>query len=447
MSQVQESQMQAAFELLANQLYAELGDDEALTLSVQGEDTTFVRFNRAKVRQVTQVLQWDLTLRYQRGGKILSYSLQLGAPLADSLAQCLGVLAELREQAAVLPDDPFAGEVENHGRTCEIFTGQLPSLNQLLTQCAERLQDVDLAGIYTAGPLYRGISNSCGTLHWYQAETFVFDYSIYHGDRAVKGCYAGKDWQPEVLVAQLVEKNAQLGLLKRDKIRIAPGGYRCYLAPAAVAELAHLLSWGGFSLGAYRRGGSPLGDFYEGRKTLSDKLSINEDYRLGYAPRFNSDGALAPELLTLIERGRAGHQLVSARSGREYDCPATGADEAEIPRSLAFAAGDLAEEAVLERLGTGLYISNLHYLNWSDRKGGRFTGMTRFACFWVEAGKIIGPIEDMRFDETIYQCLGANLEAVTRSIAIEPQVGTYFTRQLGATCAPGLLLGEFIFTL
>lgn len=447
MSQAQAPQMQAAFEDLAEQLFAQLGDDEALTLSVEGEDSTFVRFNRAKVRQVTQVLQWDLTLRYQRRAKVLSYSLQLGAPLADSLVQCTGALAELREQAAVLPDDPFAGEVEFHGRTCEIFTGLLPSVEQLLAQCTEQLQGLDLAGIYTAGPLYRGISNSRGTQHWYQTETFVFDYSIYHGDRAVKGCYAGQDWQAEVLAAQLSEKGAQLSQLTRDKIRVSPGRYRCYLAPAAVAELAGLLSWGGFSLGAYRRGGSPLGDFYEGRKALSDKLSISEDYRLGYAPRFNAEGALAPERLSLIECGRAGQQLVSARSAREYGIAATGADEAEIPRSLAMAAGDLAEEMVLERLGTGLYISNLHYLNWSDRKGGRFTGMTRFACFWVEAGEIRGPIEDLRFDETIYHCLGASLEAVTRNQVIEPQVGTYFTRQLGATCAPGLLLSEFTFTL
>ena len=31
---------------------------------------------------------------------------------------------------------------------------------------------------------------------------------------------------------------------------------------------------------------------------------------------------------------------------------------------------------------------NLHYLNWSDNIGGRITGMTRYACFWVENGEI-----------------------------------------------------------
>ena len=39
--------------------------------------------------------------------------------------------------------------------------------------------------------------------------------------------------------------------------------------------------------------------------------------------------------------------------------------------------------------------------------------MTRYACFWVEDGEIISPIDDMRFDDTIYNFFGDKLEAVT----------------------------------
>jgi predicted Zn-dependent protease len=109
--------------------------------------------------------------------------------------------------------------------------------------------------------------------------------------------------------------------------------------------------------------------------------------------------------------------------------------------------GNLAEADVLTRLGTGVYLSNLHYLNWSDMIGGRITGMTRYACFWVEDGEIVAPIENMRFDDSIYNFLGTNLEAVTDSVRINPEVETYDGRELNATVCPGILLKSFALTL
>ena len=109
--------------------------------------------------------------------------------------------------------------------------------------------------------------------------------------------------------------------------------------------------------------------------------------------------------------------------------------------------GDLAESDILQQLGTGVYLSNLHYLNWSDRIGGRITGMTRYACFWVEDGKIVAPIENMRWDDSIYNFLGENLEAVTDKALVNPDVGTYDGRELSAVVCPGVLLNSFTLTL
>ena len=116
-------------------------------------------------------------------------------------------------------------------------------------------------------------------------------------------------------------------------------------------------------------------------------------------------------------------------------------------RAPSMAAGSLKESDILATLGTGVYLSNLHYLNWSDMIGGRITGMTRYACFWVEAGKIVAPIENMRFDDSIYSFLGENLEVVTEKLQINPDVGTYDGRELSAIVCPGILLKSFSLTL
>jgi len=101
----------------------------------------------------------------------------------------------------------------------------------------------------------------------------------------------------------------------------------------------------------------------------------------------------------------------------------------------------------LSRLETGLYINNLHYLNYSDRPNCRMTGMTRFATFWVENGNISAPLNVMRFDETLYRLFGINLIGLTteREFMLDPT--TYGSRSTFSARMPGALIEDFALTL
>ena len=110
-------------------------------------------------------------------------------------------------------------------------------------------------------------------------------------------------------------------------------------------------------------------------------------------------------------------------------------------------AGTLPEREVLAQLGTGIYVNNLWYLNYSDRNACRTTGMTRFATFWVENGQIQAPLNVMRFDETIYRALGQNLVGLTSERELLLSSGTYFRRATGSTHVPGALIEDFTLTL
>ncbi len=111
------------------------------------------------------------------------------------------------------------------------------------------------------------------------------------------------------------------------------------------------------------------------------------------------------------------------------------------------AGGELAQAEVLARLGSGLYIGNLWYLNYSDRPAARITGMTRFACFWVEDGRIQAPLASMRFDDSLYSLLGSQLEALTGERELSLSTRTYHERHHGSTLLPGALLGRLPLTL
>jgi predicted Zn-dependent protease len=75
------------------------------------------------------------------------------------------------------------------------------------------------------------------------------------------------------------------------------------------------------------------------------------------------------------------------------------------------------------------------------------TGMTRFATFWVEGGKIVAPLNVMRFDETIYRILGENLIDLTSGREFLPDNDTYFARSTDSMNLPGALIDNFRFTL
>ncbi|HUQ73701.1 MAG TPA: metallopeptidase TldD-related protein, partial [Burkholderiales bacterium] len=92
-------------------------------------------------------------------------------------------------------------------------------------------------------------------------------------------------------------------------------------------------------------------------------------------------------------------------------------------------------------------ISNLWYLNFSDRPAGRITGMTRFATFWVEGGRIVAPVTPMRFDDSIYRILGSNLVELTSVPEMLPDPSTYGARSTSSARLPGALVNALKFTL
>ena len=77
----------------------------------------------------------------------------------------------------------------------------------------------------------------------------------------------------------------------------------------------------------------------------------------------------------------------------------------------------------------------------------RGLGMTRFACFWVEGGEIVAPIDVMRFDETLYRAFGENLIGLTRERDLILDPGTYGARSTDSARVPGALIEDFHFNL
>ena len=238
----------------------------------------------------------------------------------------------------------------------------------------------------------------------------------------------------------------QLQRLRVPPKTINPGRYRAYLAPAAVEEILQMVGYEGFSAKAQHNQTSCLMRLVRGTHPLSPMVSIRENIGAGAAPGFQSEGFVLPAVTELIRNGSHVGPLISPRSAAEYGLVAN-TRAAEEPDSLQLDGGELDPSGVLKALGTGIYVSNLWYLNFSDPNACRLTGMTRFATFWVEDGEIVAPLSVMRFDDSLFDLFGARLEGLTSTVELRPSVGTYGQRSLQSVLVPGALVDGITFTL
>jgi predicted Zn-dependent protease len=415
---------------------------EQFVLRLEGEDSVFTRFNGGRVRQTGAVWDARYELSLFRDGKTCWRSFPSAGD--GNRWQAAEILQELRSEIDQLPVDPYAVLPEAAHTSSHSQSGQFPTDPAAILAVT---QGLDFTGLYACGTVVRGYADSAGCTHWFSTETFTLDYSLFDAEgRAVKGTYAGSQWDDQEYQSHIAAARQQLEKMQRPMKSIDRGPYRTYLAPAAVADLVGMMSWGGIGEAALQQGQSALAAMRDGRH-LSPLLSLSEDFTGGLVPRFNDTGEIAPERLPLLESGKLVNTLVNARTAKEYGKESNGANGGESLRSPILATGNLAAQRILAELGTGLYLSNLHYLNWSDRTSGRITGMTRYACFWVEDGEIVAPISNLRFDASLYDFWGDNLLAVTDFAEYIAAVDSYGGRSLGGDLVPGMLIQDFTYTL
>ncbi len=440
--------LENSFNQLIETLLIQKTATEQFTLRLSSEHSQFTRFNHGKVRQTGVVADGsiELTLMENQRRSFRCFPLT-GNREIDSLAAYTALL-ELREELKVLPPDPYLVLPSGNNISREVNSGQLLPPDSVVTTILALVGELDFTGLYAGGLVIKGYADSQGQKHWFTTDTFTLDYSLFDTrGQAVKVILAGSHWDESAYIAKMNAAKTQLELLSRPAKQLTPGQYKTYFAPAAVADLLDMLSWSAVSEADLQQGSSALAMLSRQEKQLSPKFSLKENFQQGFVPRFNQLGEMVAPELPIITQGVLVNTLVNSRTAKEYGKTANGANSSETLRSPHISPGNLGVDEILRRLDTGLYISNLHYLNWSDRPTGRITGMTRYACFWVENGEIIAPIENLRFDETLYRFWGDNLVDFTNFQEFIPNVGTYESRQLGGSLVPGMLVNDFTYTL
>lgn len=436
------------FESVADFMLSELVNGEKISVSFSGERTYFMRFNKAKVRQNGKVKQGFFRISFWKKGRSYNFGFGTKMNLEEDKKEAAEALQNAREDIMLLPEDKYQSIPEAADISEAVYSGKLLDEALIPETVLSPAGDLDFTGIYAQGMICKGVITSMGAKHWFQTETFSVDYSVWlENGRGIKSLYSGTEWSDSEYRHKLNQAREGLSVLNTPQKKLTPGKYKAFISADALTEVIEFFSWNGFSERAMQQGSSAYLALKEGREHFSDKFNLTQDFSLALEPSFNTNGESAPEKLPIIEKGKLINTLVSLRSQTQYGVKSNGAPSGEYMRSIVIGEGSLKEADILKELGTGIYVSNFNYLNWSDPASARVTGMTRFACLWVENGKIAAPIADMRWDESMYNMFGENLLAVTKEQHIFSSTATYGARSTGGCKLPGILVKDFNCTL
>ena len=440
--------MKDYFQKIAHQLFNSLENNEILLLNFDAEKTDFVRFNHAKIRQAGNVRQATITLNLLFKRKTLTSVIRLSTDFEKDSLLLIRTLDYLRREIPELSADPYLMYERNiHSFENSIDTAKLD--NYAITEnIIDSCNSLDMVGILSSGIITKGFASSLGQFNWHENESFNFDWSMYtESGKAIKQNYSDGEWNQKTFSDLLSESKEKLNVIDNKEIQVKTGEHRVYLTPPALNEIVDMLSCGGFSYKANKIGSSPLHLLKKGEKSLNKMVSFSENLSNGISPKFHSEGFIKPEMTELITNGEYANSLVSPRSALEYSVNHNAAELYESPVSIYLNKGKIDSNKILETLGDGIYISNLWYLNFSDRNNGRITGLTRFGCFMVENGEYKGPINTMRFDETVYNIFGDKLIGLTDNQQLLIDSSTYEERSTYSSTIPGAIVEDFKMTL
>ena len=441
--------MREYFEKISKELFKNISSNEILIINFDAEESTFVRLNKAKIRQAGNVKQISITLSLSNKEKRnLKSSIRLNGSFDRDISTLIKTLNYLKRELPDLPKDPYLMFSSSVHSTNISEDETLIDDRNILDYIITSAEGLDLVGIYSSGYIYTGFANSLGQTNWHSNFSFSFDYSIYNkNNNAIKLNYSSKKWDQKKYDLILSNGLEKLEILSNPAKTIETGEYTVYLEPSALNEIIDMMSWGGFSFKSNKIGTSPLHLLNKKERSLNKFVSITENIRDGLSSNFNSDGFIKPDIINMITNGEFTESLTSPRSSIEYSVNHNASSTSEYPCSIDMKGGTIRNSEILSTINNGIYISNLWYLNFSDRNNGRMTGLTRFGCFLVENGKLTSPINTMRFDDSVYSMLGSNLIGLTCDRDLLIDSGTYEERSTASARLPGAIINNFKMTL
>ena len=445
-----------AFEIADAVLAASDADETEVTIDCV--EDRFVRFGHEGPTQSADRERYDLGIRvrFREGDGFREARASTGSLDEASVLGALGRAEILARVAA--PDGgavALEGAVEVEGTAPSrptqdhSFKEKAEWIDAALRRCEE--EDLRGSGLARTTVASRSLVNSAGRRVHGATSRAEFSLTCADGgaDAETVGGSASASsvrcFVDQVDVAGVIEDAVSSAVRARGPEDLEAGPVDVLLEPQAVAALLTFTSGTGFGARSFHEGSSFLTGRV-GERLFSERLSMSDDPSHPDLRGLRFDGEGTPrERTALVTQGAVSGPVTDAAWAQRLGLPNTGHAAPQPSTSgpsaahLAVAEGEYSREELLERLGDGLLVRQLHYVNVVEPRELVLTGMTRGGVFRVQGGRVGSAVGNLRFTHSLVDALGAIDGVGDRAVRVGSLMG-------GEVVTPALLVRGFQFT-
>ncbi len=431
---------------MAQGVLAAVDADQAEVL-ICGGTSALTRFANNYIHQNVQETDLNVRVRAVLGKKT-------GVAATDAVTpEGLRAVAERAVSLARLQQDnahftslpgpqPLAAAPGPVAATAQCSAEQRAAIVAAICEAAEKAKLV-AAGAFRTGESETAVMNSRGV--WaYHADAAADINTVIMGETS--SGYS-ETWTRDVaeidgaaIAGEAIDK-ARRGSTPQA---LEPGEYDVILEEYAVADLMDFFAMLSFGSQAYLEKRSFMSGRV-GQQVMGNNVSIWDD---GLSPDglpapFDAEGVPRRRLDFIengIAKGVAWDTYYGAMGGEASTGHALPAGETygAIPCNMFMATGDSTKEEMLASTSRGIWVSRFWYTRTVHPLNVVLTGMTRDGTFLIEDGKIVAPVNNLRFTQSYLEAMN-NVEAIGRESRLMPHIG-------GACRVPALKVKGWNFT-
>jgi predicted Zn-dependent protease len=192
---------------------------------------------------------------------------------------------------------------------------------------------------------------------------------------------------------------------------VPPGEYTVILESAAVGDLLNFLGYLGFGALSLQEGRSFLTGRI-GEQVMGRNITIWDDAAdpRGLPAPFDWEGIPAQKVMLIedgVARGVVYDSYTASKEGTQSTGHALPAPNTygPMPTHLFLATGDATLDDMIASTDRGILVTRFHYTNVIHEKQTIITGMTRDGTFLIESGKVVRPVKNLRFTQSVVEAL------------------------------------------
>ncbi|MHB1522603.1 MAG: metallopeptidase TldD-related protein [Candidatus Dormibacteria bacterium] len=219
----------------------------------------------------------------------------------------------------------------------------------------------------------------------------------------------------------------------RRQLSLEPGHYQVILEPSAVADMVVRLAWEMHARGADEertvfasKAGSRVGEaMYAPSITLTSNpkaagMRVPDFVRVLSSSEYGSvfDNGLPAPKTTWIDRGVQRELICPRRWARDHGHPVR-----PDPENLRLAGNGASLEEMIAGTERALLVTSLWYIRDVDPATLLLTGLTRDGVYLVEKGKVVGAVNNFRFNESPVGVLNRTVEVGRPELALSREIG------------------------